>query len=123
MTLAGLNILVVEDEPIIALTVEDILCDLGASAHFASSLEAAHDHLDQTQFDAAILDVNIRGDKSYPLAQRLAEQRTPFIFATGYGDALHPPEFADRPTVAKPYRPEDIVQALNAARSGNGAPG
>lgn len=116
MTLSGLVILVVEDEPIIALTLEDILYDLGASAYFASSVAAAQDHLSQTRFDAGILDVNIRGDKSYPIAQQLTDEGTPFIFATGYGDALHPPEFANVPTVAKPYRPEDIVQALSIAR-------
>ena len=58
------------------------------------------------------LDVNVHGTLSYAVAQLLAEREIPFIFATGYGDRSHPVEFADVPTVSKPYSADDICKAL-----------
>jgi len=112
MTIQGRTVLVLEDEPIIAFALEDMLIDHGATPLFCGSLEAAAGTLDRTEPDLAILDVNIHGEQSYPIAQRLAERGVPFIFATGYGDALHPPEFCGVPTIAKPYRMADVEQAF-----------
>lgn len=117
MTLAGKSILVLEDEHIIAFALEDMLLEKGARPQLASSVEQAHELLERTHFDGAILDVNIHGNSSYPVAKVIRERRIPFMFATGYGEALHPSEFADIPTISKPYNVLDIERLL----AGSGA--
>lgn len=112
VTLAGSTILVVEDEPIIAFGLEDLLSAAGARSVVAGSLEEAERAFREDGFDAAILDVNVNGENSYALAGQLMEKATPFIFATGYGGSLHPPQFAAVPTIAKPYTMKDIEQAF-----------
>lgn len=113
MTLEGLAILVLEDEPIIALTLEDMLLDAGGDPFAVGSLKAAEEALATRQFDAAVLDVNVGETSSYPLAAKLQERGIRFIFATGYGDALHPAAFAAVPTIAKPYNLADVEAALS----------
>lgn len=108
------RILILEDEPIIGLALEDLLASRGATVVNTSRLDEARDALAQP-IDAAILDVNVHGQMSYPVAAALAERAIPFIFATGYGDSSHPPEFGAVPTISKPYSAEDIRKALKAA--------
>jgi CheY-like chemotaxis protein len=110
--LQGLAILVLEDEPVIALTLEDMLLDAGAEPVVAGSLQAADEVLAARQFDAALLDVNVGEASSYKLASKLQARGIPFVFATGYGNALHTPAFTDVPTIAKPYNLSDIEIAL-----------
>ena len=112
MTLSGATVLILEDEPIIGLALEDMLSRHGASVLFASQMEEAIDLIERERLDSAILDVNVHGVLSYPVAALLADRNVPFIFATGYGDRSHPPEFAAVPTIAKPYSAEDIRIAL-----------
>ena len=118
MTLDGATILILEDEPIIGLALEDILSREGALVLHASRIEEAEDLMAREQLDSAILDVNVHGVPSYPVAAMLAERKVPFIFATGYGDRSHPAEFTDVPTISKPYSAEDIREALSAAPRG-----
>jgi DNA-binding response OmpR family regulator len=115
MTLAGSRILVLEDEPIIGLALEDMLERQGAHVLLASGIEEAGELIAAEEIDSAILDVNVHGLQSYPVATRLAERAVPFIFATGYGDRSHPEEFAGTPTISKPYSAEDIRLALGSA--------
>ena len=123
MTLDGATILILEDEPIIGLALEDMLSLQGASVLQASRIEEACELIAQEQVDSAVLDVNVHGTLSYSVAQLLAEREIPFIFATGYGDRSHPEQFADVPTVAKPYSADDVRKALltraNCAGSGD----
>ena len=112
MMLSGTTILVLEDEPIIGLALEDMLMGEGAFVLLASGLEEARQMIASREIDSAILDVNVHGAQSYPVALLLAEQEVPFIFATGYGDRSHPSEFAGVPTIAKPYSLGDISSAL-----------
>jgi response regulator RpfG family c-di-GMP phosphodiesterase len=112
MTFDGATILILEDEPIIGLALEDMLSLQGASVLHASRIEEACDLIAEEQVDSAVLDVNVHGTLSYAVAQLLAEREIPFIFATGYGDRSHPVEFADVPTVSKPYSADDIRTAL-----------
>jgi DNA-binding response OmpR family regulator len=116
MTIAGRTILVLEDEPVIALALEDLLLDGGAEPLSAGSLQAARELVASGGVDAAILDVNVNGEPSYPVARELAAAGIPFIFATGYGAAAHTAEFAGVPTVAKPYSLADIEAALMEAQ-------
>jgi len=121
MSVQGRTVLVLEDEPIIAFALEDMLIECGATPLFCGSLEVAHATLQSSHPDVAILDVNIHGERSYPVAEALAERAIPFIFATGYGSALHPPHFAKVPTISKPYRMREVEQAFAAlcAQTGN----
>ncbi len=113
MILDGLRILVLEDEPIIAFALEDMLAAEGAAVMLATSIEEASEQLAQGPVDCAILDVNLHGTKSYPVAYLLRQSDARFIFATGYGDAEHPADLAEVPTVTKPYSIGEIRDALN----------
>lgn len=112
MKIAGLAVLALEDEPIIALALEDMLADAGAVPIGACSLKEAEQALEQGGVDCAILDVNVHHVSSYGLARALARRGIPFVFATGYGNSPHPREFAHIPTIAKPYTMADIDRAF-----------
>lgn len=110
MSLDGLRILLVEDEPIIAMTTEDMLADLGCrSVTTAATLPEALAAVDRGGFDVALLDINLNGVESLPVADRLRAAGRPFVFTTGYGAG---PEGHDAPTVAKPYRPAQLEAAI-----------
>ena len=112
------SVLIVEDEPIIAFTLEDMLLAAGSShVLLATRIDEAMRLLGARHFDAAILDVNIHGERSYPVARELQRRSVPFIFATGYGDAEHPDEFSNVPTVTKPYSRAAVMEALAMANA------
>jgi CheY-like chemotaxis protein len=99
---AGRRVLIVEDEVLICMLIETILVDAGYQVALAHSVPEALEAVEQGQIDLAILDLNLRGKKVYPVAERLAARGTPFIFATGGG--VHDIEgFSGRPWVAKPF--------------------
>lgn len=111
--LAGLDILVVEDETIISFLIEDMLAELGCSnVRYASGVREALALIDERLPDTAMLDANLSGESVYPVARRLDEAGVPFIFATGYGPAGLPAGWPVRPLVQKPFQPEAIAAAL-----------
>lgn len=111
--LAGLTILLVEDSLIIALDAEDILQRFGANIVMASSLEAAHDRIDEAIPDLAILDINLGDQNSFGIADRLRDLGVPFFFASGYGEqAQLPMEHRARPVVQKPYTSANILRSV-----------
>jgi DNA-binding NtrC family response regulator len=112
LSIAGLRLLILEDEPILGLDLEDIIAEAGGTSIYAERVEEALDVIAAEALDAAILDVNVHGRTSYPVADVLERLGLPFIFATGYGDALHPETFARVPTVIKPYALADLERAL-----------
>jgi len=117
-TLSGLHLLVVEDEAMVALMVEDMLADLGCTAVDVAGTVAqglALVEAPQPPLDGAILDVNIGGEKVYPVAEALAARGIPFIFATGYGIAGIAEAFAHVPALAKPYEPHALERILAGA--------
>lgn len=103
------KVLVVEDEALLALTLEDWLRDWGFDVVGpAMTLTAARELAGSAAIDAAILDVNLVGESSYPVAELLARRGIPYAFATGYGQAA---EEAAGPTIQvlhKPYRGEEL---------------
>jgi CheY-like chemotaxis protein len=107
------RILIVEDEPLIALMLTDMLADLGFQV--VASVTQVADALtllaDMT-IDIALLDVNIGAQKIDPVADLLAERGTPFIFTTGYGNAGVPSNHADRPILQKPFQFDDLAAAV-----------
>ena len=116
--LAGLRVLVVEDEPIVAMCLEDLLVDLGIvvvgpAATLAEGLSEAQG----SGLDAAILDINLGETTSYPIAALLAARSVPVVFATGYG-RIDPPEAIRAEVIGKPYSTGDIIGALARAMVG-----
>ena len=116
MSLNGLRVLLVEDEAIIAMTAEDMLEELGCIvAATAPNLEEAFACVEQHAFDVALLDINLNGQQSLPVAARLREKGTPFVFTTGYGAAGSGADYADVPLVTKPYQLADLEGAIRKA--------
>ncbi|MER8442894.1 response regulator [Mesorhizobium sp. M1066] len=124
--LKGLRVLVVEDESLVAMLIEDVLADLGcALAGMASRVDDAMDKVATLEFDAVILDVNLDGADTYPVADALTERSIPFIFATGYGAGGIPQSFRNVPVLGKPFEQGDLERALRAGLVSrtDGAPG
>ena len=115
-TAPALRVLVVEDEAMVAMMLEDMLDDLGCqvvgpAASLAAGLELAR----SAPLDAAVLDVNLAGEKVFPIADALSERGVPFVFATGYGRAGLREKDTARPVVQKPYSTQDLTRTLRAA--------
>lgn len=116
--LAGKRVLVVEDEPIVAMMVEDMLIDMGAEVIGpASTLERAIALVEEQPLDAALLDVNLGEKRSNEVAALLHRRGVPFIFATGYGDAGMA-AFAEAPVLQKPYREAQLAAMLEEVTGG-----
>ncbi len=112
----GRNILVVEDEPLIAMMLEDFLESLGHNVHgTCDSVAEALEQADKGGFDLAILDVNLKGQNVWPVAARLREQGVPFVIASGGHVDPPPAEFAAVPLIEKPYTVDRVTPAINAA--------
>jgi DNA-binding response OmpR family regulator len=110
------NILIVEDEPLIAMMLEDFLESLGHSiAATCDSLDAAMSEVEKGGFDLAILDVNLKGQNVWPVATRLREQGVPFVIASGGHVDPPPAEFAAVPLIEKPYTVDRVTPAIDAA--------
>jgi DNA-binding response OmpR family regulator len=111
-----MHVLVLEDEPIIGFALEDMLLQIGCDrVTLATRISEAQQIASEVKLDAAILDVNIHGVQSYPVADALAARRVPYIFATGYGDRAHPDQHRDTLTLTKPYSIDDIRAGLRKA--------
>ena len=114
------SILIVEDEPLIAMMLEDFLDTLGHEVvGTCESVDEAIARVEQGGFDVAIIDVQLKdGKQVWPVADRLAEAGKPFVLATG-GHVEPPPEqHADAPVLAKPYTIDAIEPALERALAG-----
>ncbi len=115
--LEGLTVLLVEDSFIIALDAEDILQRAGAEILTASTVEAAHDRLDDANPDFAILDINLGDQNSFGIAERLVEMGVPFFFASGYGEqAKLPMDLRSTPVLQKPYTNANIMRSVAELR-------
>ncbi|MGO9547211.1 MAG: response regulator [Rhodomicrobium sp.] len=114
MSLAGKRVLVVEDEMLIALDTVDELKSAGCTVLGPVLRLAAAIPLALTeQIDAAVLDVNLAGQYVWPVAEALAGRAVPFIFVTGFGNALEfPPAFASVSRLDKPIRPGAVTRTL-----------
>ncbi|TFI56727.1 response regulator [Sphingomonas parva] len=116
MGIEGTRVLLVEDEAIIAMTVEDMLEALGCeTVATAATLNEALAAAETASFDLALLDINLNGTESLPVAARLRALGLPFVFTTGYGPTGSGPEFADAPLVTKPYDMSDLAAAIAVA--------
>ena len=111
--LAGRRILVVEDSPVVADAAEDMLSDMGCAVvgpatNMAAALQLAGDE----PLDAAIVDINIRGGKVFPVLRILHGRSVPFLLTSGYADWSMPEEWQGQPRLAKPYTPGQLREGL-----------
>jgi CheY-like chemotaxis protein len=107
------DVLIVEDDPIIALDFEDTLLGFGVkTVRTARSVAGALQMIAERQPNFALLDVGLVREKSFAIAERLDVLNIPFVFVTGYGaDVRLPAAFADKPRLPKPYS-TDALQAM-----------
>ena len=110
------RVLLVEDDGLVAMLVEDMLAELGFQVvknpgRVSEALAAVADG----GFDLAILDVNLGGERVFPVADALMQAGRPFVFATGYGASEVPDAYRRWPVATKPFRLDDLDAALNAA--------
>jgi CheY-like chemotaxis protein len=111
--LSGRRILIVEDEMLVSMLVTDILEDFGCTVLGpATRLQAALEAAGREDFDAALLDVNLAGTRSFPVADVLAKRGIPFVFVSGYGDMDLDAPHEKRPIVQKPFSPDALGEAL-----------
>ena len=111
-SLSGRRILVIEDEMMILLMMEEMLADLGASVTAAATVKQALAGIDATVFDAATLDLNLDGNESYPVADRLVARGVPFVFSTDYSQHSLRDGYRDRPILRKPFKDRDLVDTV-----------
>jgi CheY-like chemotaxis protein len=105
--------LVVEDEVMVAMYVEDLLTDLGyevaaIATGFDQALPLARDGV----FDFAVLDINLAGRLSFPIADVLRDRGIPFLFASGYGSKGVSDEYGNAVRIQKPFASRDLAQAI-----------
>ena len=116
--LAGLKVLVVEDEMMVSMLIEDMLSDLGCTVVGpASRLDEALELAKADGIDCAVLDVNLGGQPIFPLADLLRQMGRPFAFATGYGDAGLRDVDKGSPVLQKPFREGDLARVLGELRT------
>lgn len=108
------RILIVEDEPLIAMMLEDFMDVLGKQvAGTADNVAGALEVIAAGGVDAAILDVNLAdGEKSWPVADALAAADIPFVLATGGSDDMIADAYKGRPVLAKPFMLDAVEQVL-----------
>ena len=112
----GLRVLIVEDEFLLAMSLEDDLVSAGCSpigpfSNLASATEATR----REEFDLAILDVNLNGEAIFPLADELLSRGKPFVLVTGYGAASLPERFRELPRLPKPYDLPNLIREIDRA--------
>lgn len=100
---------------LVAMNIEDMLLELGHEvAGLASRLGPALALARESRFDAAMLDVNLAGEPSFPVADLLIERGIPFLFATGYGRQGMDERYRDLPMLQKPFLTAELGRALTA---------
>lgn len=98
------RVFIVEDEALVAMLLEDMVTELGHQVvGMSSSLDEALLAAQSLQCDVALLDINLNGQRSFPIATALAGRGIPFLFASGYGAAGLEKAFIDRPVLSKPF--------------------
>ena len=111
----GCSVFLVEDEVLIRMMVADMLEELGYRiAAEAGEIGEALKLVQSTDFDLAILDVNVNGKVITPVAEMIRVKGRPFIFATGYGSSGLPEEYRDRPALQKPFQLETLAQVIDS---------
>lgn len=120
--LSSRSVFLVEDEVMIRMMVADMLEELGYKvAAEAGDINEALRLAQATEFDIAILDVNVNGKVISPVAEAVQLRNRPFVFATGYGVQGLPEKFRDRPALQKPFQMETLAKMIDTALRGEAA--
>ncbi len=110
---AAKRVLIVEDDVLLALHLEDMLTALGHEViGQATRIGMAMELARESDIDFAILDINVAGTKSFPVADLLRQRGIPFAFATGYGAEGLVDGYRDFPVLRKPYAQEDLERTV-----------
>ncbi|MEO6246991.1 MAG: response regulator [Sphingomicrobium sp.] len=113
------TILIVEDEPLIAMMLEDFLESLGHTVKgICESVGEAHEAVAAGGFDLAILDVNLKGENIWPVASEMRARGIPFVIASGGHVDPPPAEFTNVPMIDKPYTIDRVSPAIQDALAG-----
>ena len=114
------DVLIVEDDPIIALDFEDTILGFGVKiVRTAASVARALELIADRPPDFALLDVGLIREKTFAIAERLDALKIPYVFVTGYGaDVRLPPALANKPRLPKPCSSEALATALRRRSSG-----
>lgn len=116
VSLTGVRVLVVEDEMMVSMLLEDMLSDIGCtSIGPATRVERALKLIENAGFDVAILDVNLDGAETYPIADALAARSIPFVFASGYTAGRLREDYRSIPCLPKPFQQRELERTLAAA--------
>ena len=111
--LQGKRVLVVEDEALITMLFEDILGDFACEVVGpAMNIRQATELAEAAEIDIAILDVNLNGEPSFPVASKLRSRGVPLVFSSGYGSADMPSEWQRTPILPKPFTSDEVADAL-----------
>jgi DNA-binding NtrC family response regulator len=111
--LSGCRVLVIEDEVLVSWALEDMLAGLGCEVVGpAVRIGQGLALVEAGRIDAAVLDVNLNGQKSYPIADALMARGVPFAFSTGYNKDTMPEAYRDFPMLQKPYSRSKLGQIL-----------
>jgi len=120
-------VLVVEDEPLVALDIVELLNDFGATVLTARNVQDALALIASANICSAVLDINLAGDDCAPICHHLSERGIPFLFHTGYSDAPVLNKWVAAPVIRKPASGKRIVEALTglnyALHRSQGTPG
>jgi DNA-binding NtrC family response regulator len=109
----GRRVFLVEDEMFVAWLLEDMLADLGCEVVGpAYSVNQALAMIDAEAIDAAVLDVNLNGQMSYPIADVLAARGVPFVLSTGYDKDTLRDDYRTFPVLQKPIRRSELSETL-----------
>ena len=113
--LSGTKVLIVEDEYYLADDLSRSLATAGAQVLGpVGTLEDAEARVGEGGFDVAIVDMHLRGDFAYSVAERLGVIGVPFILTTGYYQGSLPDGLKDVPRVEKPFAPDEVVGLLSS---------
>ena len=111
--LSGRRVLVVEDEMLVLIMIEDMLADLGCqSVTAAATVDKALALINAQVFDVALLDVNLNGNDSHPVAEALSARGVPFVYSTGNTGHSLRAGYSDRPMLKKPFKYDELAAIL-----------
>ena len=111
--LSGQRVLIVEDEYFLAQDLAEHLNHLGVEVVGpVGTITDALELLRCADIQGAVLDINLRGERVYPVADVLQQKQVPFVFASGYGGELEPSAYADIPRCIKPLDFAELANAL-----------
>jgi DNA-binding response OmpR family regulator len=117
------KILVVEDDPFVSMDIEAIVGDLMPAVVTVTPSVAAAEKVLEEPLDLALLDVDVLDGKSFPIAERLRQRATPFIFVSGSLPDDLPRGLRTAPFLAKPYQVSDVAAAIRASLGLDGRSG